>query len=211
MFITFEGIEGSGKTTQLKYIQAYFKSRGQECIVTREPGGTEIGKKIRSILLDPASKNICPVSELFLYMADRAQHVKELVIPAISAGKTVLCDRFFDATVVYQGYARGLDVKQIQRLHEVVLEGLKPDVTILLDLPTDIGLSRAWAQIDNGKRDSLESRFEKENLSFHKKVRAGYLELARLEPQRFRVIDATRQENKVRRDIIDAIPVSPDL
>lgn len=205
MFITFEGIEGSGKTTQLKYIQAYFKSRGQECIVTREPGGTEIGKKIRSILLDPASKNICPVSELFLYMADRAQHVKELVIPAISTGKTVLCDRFFDATVVYQGYARGLDVKQIQRLHEVVLEGLKPDVTILLDLPTDIGLSRAWAQIDNGKRDSLESRFEKENLSFHKKVRAGYLELARLEPQRFRVIDATRQENKVRRDIIDAI------
>jgi dTMP kinase len=211
MFITFEGIEGSGKTTQLKYIQAYFKSRGQECIVTREPGGTEIGKKIRSILLDPASKNICPVSELFLYMADRAQHVKELVIPAISTGKTVLCDRFFDATVVYQGYARGLDVKQIHRLHEVVLEGLKPDVTILLDLPPDIGLSRAWAQIDNGKRDRLESRFEKENLSFHKKVRAGYLELARLEPQRFRVIDATRQENKVRRDIIDAIPVSPDL
>ena len=205
MFITFEGIEGSGKTTQLKYIQAYFKSRGQECILTREPGGTEIGKKIRSILLDPASKIICPVSELFLYMADRAQHVKELVIPAISTGKTVLCDRFFDATVVYQGYARGLDVKQIQRLHEVVLEGLKPDVTILLDLPTDIGLSRAWAQIDNGKRDRLESRFEKENLSFHKKVRAGYLELARLEPQRFRVIDATRQENKVRRDIIDAI------
>jgi dTMP kinase len=131
MFITFEGIEGSGKTTQLKYIQAYFKSRGQECIVTREPGGTEIGKKIRSILLDPASKNICPVSELFLYMADRAQHVKELVIPAISTGKTVLCDRFFDATVVYQGYARGLDVKQIHRLHELVLEGLKPDVTIL--------------------------------------------------------------------------------
>ena len=205
MFITFEGIEGSGKTTQLKYIQAYFKSRGQECIVTREPGGTEIGKKIRSILLDPASKNIYPVSELFLYMADRAQHVKELVIPAISAGKTVLCDRFFDATVVYQGYARGLDIQQIVRMHELVLEGLKPDVTILLDLPPDIGLSRAWALIDNGKRDSVESRFEKENLSFHKKVRAGYLELARLEPQRFRVIDATREEDKVRRDIIDAL------
>jgi dTMP kinase len=205
MFITFEGIEGSGKTTQLKYIQAYFKGRGQECIVTREPGGTEIGKKIRSILLDPASKNICPVSELFLYMADRAQHVKELVIPAISAGKTVLCDRFFDATIVYQGYARGLDIELIHRLHEVVLEGLKPDVTILLDLTPDIGLSRAWALIDNGKRDSVESRFEKENLSFHKRVRAGYLELARLEPQRFRVIDATREESKVRRDIIDAI------
>jgi dTMP kinase len=205
MFITFEGIEGSGKTTQLKHIQAYLKSRGQECIVTREPGGTEIGEKIRSILLDPASKNICPISELFLYMADRAQHVKELVIPAISAGKTVLCDRFFDATIVYQGYARGLDIELIHRLHEVVLEGLKPDVTILLDLTPDIGLSRAWALIDNGKRDSVESRFEKENLSFHKRVRAGYLELARLEPQRFRVIDATREESKVRRDIIDAI------
>ena len=205
MFITFEGIEGSGKTTQLKYIKTHFEHRGQECIVTREPGGTEIGKKIRSILLDPASKNICPVSELFLYLADRAQHVKELVLPALAAGKTVLCDRFFDATVVYQGYARGLDVKQILKLHELVLEGLKPDVTILLDLPADIGLSRAWAQIDNGKRDDVESRFEKENLTFHKKVRAGYLELARLEPQRFRIIDATRDENKVRRDIIDVI------
>ena len=205
MFITFEGIEGSGKTTQIKYIQRYFKNRGQECIVTREPGGTEIGKKIRSILLDPASKDICSGSELFLYMADRAQHVNELVIPALSAGKTVLCDRFFDATVVYQGYARGFDIKQIHRLHELILEGLKPDVTILLDLPPDIGLSRAWAQIDNGRRDSAESRFEKENLSFHKRVRAGYLELARLEPQRFRVIDATREEDKVRRDIIDAI------
>ena len=205
MFITFEGIEGSGKTTQLKYIQTYFESRGQECIVTREPGGTEIGKKIRSILLDPASKNISPVSELFLYMADRAQHVKQVLIPAISAGKIVLCDRFFDATVVYQGYARGLEVKQILRMHELVLEGLKPDVTILLDLPPKIGLSRAWAQIDNGKRDGVESRFEKENLSFHKRVRAGYLELARREPQRFRIIDATRQEAKVRREIIDAI------
>ena len=205
MFITFEGIEGSGKTTQLKHVEAYFKRQGRECIVTREPGGTEIGKKIRSILLDPASKNMSPVSELFLYMADRAQHVKELLIPAISAGKTVLCDRFFDATVVYQGYARGLEVEQIHRLHELTLEGLKPDVTILLDLPPEIGLSRAWAQIDNGKRDDVESRFEKEKLSFHKKVRAGYLELARLEPQRFRIIDATREENEVRRDIIQAL------
>jgi dTMP kinase len=205
MFITFEGIEGSGKTTQLKYVQTYFESRGQACVVTREPGGTEIGNKIRSILLDPASKNICPVSELLLYLADRAQHVKELVIPALSAGKTVLCDRFFDATVVYQGYARGLDVERIHRLHEWVLEGLKPDVTILLDLPPDVGLSRAWAQIDNGKRDSVESRFEKENLDFHKRVRAGYLELARLEPRRFRIIDATQDEKKVRQGIIDAL------
>ena len=205
MLITFEGIEGSGKTTQLKHIEAYFKRQGRECIVTREPGGTEIGKKIRSILLDPASKNMSPVSELFLYIADRAQHVKELLIPAISAGKTVLCDRFFDATVVYQGYARGLEVEQIHRWHELILEGLKPDVTILLDLPPEIGLSRAWAQINNGKRDDVESRFEKEKLSFHKKVRAGYLELARLEPQRFRIIDATREEKEVRREIIQTL------
>ncbi len=205
MFITFEGIEGSGKTTQLKHIKKYFGRLGKNCVITREPGGTAIGKKIRSILLDPASKTICPMSELLLYMADRAQHLKELVVPALEAGKTVLCDRFFDATLVYQGYAREIDIKLIQRLHELTLDGFKPDVTILLDLPPEIGLSRAWGQLDNGKREKLESRFEKENLLFHQKVRDGYLELARFEPERFRIIDAVQEEEKVRRDIIKAL------
>lgn len=205
MFITFEGIEGSGKTTQLKHIEKHFRRLGKKCVTTREPGGTAIGKKIRSILLDPASDTICPMSELLLYMADRAQHLNELVMPALAAGKTVLCDRYFDATVVYQGCAREIDIKLIHRLHELILDDFKPDATILLDLPPEIGLSRAWSQIDNGKREKRESRFEKENLVFHQKVRDGYLELARLEPQRFRIIDAGREEDKVRRDIIKAI------
>ncbi|UCH20232.1 MAG: dTMP kinase [Deltaproteobacteria bacterium] len=205
MFITFEGIEGSGKTTQIKHIHRYYQRQGQSCVVTREPGGTEIGEKIRSILLDPQSNTLCPMSELLLYLADRAQHIKELVMPALAAGKTVLCDRFFDATVVYQGYARGVDTRLIHRLHELILEGFKPDATILLDLPPAIGLSRAWEQIDNGNRKSAESRFETEKLSFHEKVRAGYLELARREPERFHVIDANQEEDKVRRDIINAL------
>lgn len=205
MFITLEGIEGSGKTTQIKNICRFLENKGHDCVITREPGGTKIGKKIRSILLDPESKGMEPMAELLLYFSDRVQHVKKLINPALSAGKTVICDRYFDATMVYQGYARGLDVKLIARLHELVLEGLKPDITILLDLSPEIGLSRAWEQIDNGSRAGDETRFEKEALSFHQKIRAGYLELARLEPQRFRVIDASRGKNKVKTAIEDVL------
>ena len=205
MFITLEGIEGSGKTTQVKHVVAYLKTKGYDCIVTREPGATKIGKKIRSILLDPASQDLHPLAELLLYIADRVQHVKELIRPALSAGKAVICDRFFDATVVYQGYARGLDIGLINRMHHLILEGLKPDITILLDLAPEIGLSRAWQQIENGKRAGRETRFEEEALSFHQKVRAGYLELASLEPDRFRIIDASQDEDQVRKDIIAAL------
>jgi dTMP kinase len=205
MFITLEGIEGSGKTTQVKHIVAYLKTKGYDCVVTREPGATKIGKKIRSILLDPASQDLDPLAELLLYIADRVQHVKELITPALSAGKAVICDRFFDATVVYQGYARGLDIGLINRMHHLILEGLKPDITILLDLAPEIGLSRAWQQIENGKRAGRETRFEEEALSFHQKVRAGYLELASLEPDRFRIIDASQDEDQVRKDIIAAL------
>lgn len=197
MFITLEGIEGSGKTTQINHIDRFLENRGHACIVTREPGGTRIGEKIRSILLDPESKGMEPMTELLLYFSDRVQHVNKLINPALAEGKTVICDRYFDATLVYQGYARGLDMKLIRRLHELVLEGLKPDITFLLDLSPEIGLSRAWEQIDNGSRTGDETRFEKEALSFHQKIRAGYLEIARLEPRRFRVIDASEEKNKV--------------
>ena len=197
MFITLEGIEGSGKTSQINNICRFLENKGHVCVITREPGGTKIGRKIRSILLDPENKGMEPIAELLLYFSDRVQHVKELINPALSEGKTIICDRYFDATLVYQGYARGLDMKLITRLHELVLEGLKPDITILLDLSPEIGLSRAWEQIDNGSRTGDETRFEKEALSFHKKIRAGYLELARLEPQRFRVVDASQEKNKV--------------
>ena len=202
MFITLEGIEGSGKTTQIKHLSEFLQSKGHDCVITREPGGTKTGEKIRAILLDPESKDMDSLTELLLYMADRSQHIKKVVCPSLFSGKTVLCDRYYDATVVYQGFARGLDTGLINKLHELVFEDLKPDITILLDLPSETGLMRAWKQIENGSRTSLETRFEKETLSFHKKVRAGYLELARKEPLRFRIIDASNDENQVKNDII---------
>ncbi len=201
MFITLEGIEGSGKTTQLAYLAEFLDRRGHDCVITREPGGTKIGEKIRSILLDPESKGVEPLTELLLYTADRSQHINEVINPLLSVGKTVLCDRFFDATVVYQGFARGLDIRLINRLHQLICNDLKPDITILLDLEPDVGLSRAWKQINNGARNKIETRFEKEAFSFHEKVRAGYLKLAHLEPGRFYVIDAMQDEKKVRDDI----------
>jgi len=205
MFITLEGIEGCGKTTQINHLSTFFENRGQPCVVTREPGGTAIGKEIRSILLNPSNKDMVPRAELLLYMADRAQHIAALVKPRIAENSVVLCDRYFDATVVYQGFARGLDTRFIYELHRIVLEDFKPDLTILLDLSPRIGLARAWKQLDNGTRSGTESRFEEETLSFHEKVRAGYLELARLEPERFRIIDASGDENQVQKDIRAAL------
>jgi dTMP kinase len=136
-----------------------------------------------------------------LYAADRAQHLKEKIIPEPSSGKTVVCDRFFDATTIYQGFARGLDMELIQNLHHIVLDNLKPDLTILFDLPVKTGLSRAWEQIGEGSRSNVETRFEKETLAFHEKVRSGYLELARQEPDRIQIIDASHDEQKVYEDI----------
>ncbi len=201
MFITLEGIEGSGKTTQARYMLKLLQDRGYDCFMTREPGGTKIGEKIRAILLDPMSKKMDPLTELLLYNADRAQHIKEFINPLLSAGNTIICDRYYDATVVYQGFARELDIRLIKKLHELLFKDLKPDITILLDLPTEMGLSRAWKQINNGTRTSVETRFEEETLSFHEKVRSGYLELARLEPERFRIIDASKNEKQVQKEI----------
>ncbi|MCF8068655.1 MAG: dTMP kinase [Desulfobacterales bacterium] len=201
MFITLEGIEGSGKTTQMENMVAFLENRGHSCAVTREPGGTPIGRKIRSILLDPESKGMDPLTELMLYMADRAQHIKTVVLPAMKDGKIILCDRYFDATLVYQGMARGLDVDLINNLHNMVLDGLKPDITFLLDLPPEVGLSRAWKQINSGDRTGSETRFENEKLAFHEKVRAGYLELSRLEPDRYNVVDAVQSAELVQRSI----------
>jgi dTMP kinase len=201
MFISFEGIEGSGKTTNMRHAVRFLRDKGFDCVITREPGGTRIGEKIRAILLDPSSKEMNPLTELLLYTADRSQHIKELISPLLSAGKTVVCDRYYDATVVYQGYARGLDTALIHRLHRLLFENLKPDITLLLDLPPEVGLSRAWKQIDKGDRDRVETRFEEETLSFHKKVRSGYLEMARLEPERYRIIDASKEPDQVRKEI----------
>ena len=197
MFITLEGIEGSGKTTQIRRLVEFLEDKGVDCVTTRQPGGTQIGENIRSILLDPANSALEPLAELLLYMADRAQHINELIRPALKHGKTVVCDRYFDATMVYQGFARGLSIELIGKLHQLLFDDLKPDVTLLLDLSPQVGLERAWQQLNNGQRSGDESRFEAEAVAFHEKVRAGYLELARFEPERFRIIDAAQTQNEV--------------
>jgi dTMP kinase len=205
MFISFEGMEGSGKTSHIRSTAEFLRNRGHDCVITREPGGTRIGEKIRAILLDPLSKGMDPLTELLLYTADRAQHVSECVLPLLAAGKTVLCDRYFDATIAYQGYARGIDIGLLEKIHCLLFENLKPDLTILLDLPVEMGLARAWKQIDKGTRNYEETRFEEETLTFHKKVCFGYLEIARLEPERFCIIDASEKEQDVQEEIIKTL------
>ncbi|MCD6586507.1 MAG: dTMP kinase [Desulfobacteraceae bacterium] len=203
MLITLEGIEGSGKTTQIDYIASYFQKFGLDYIITKEPGGTVIGEKIRSILLDPGNINIHPMTELLLYAADRVQHIKELINPMIESGKIVICDRFYDSTTVYQGFTRGIDISLIQQLNRLVLEGLAPDMTFILDLNPEIGLKRAWKQINDGSRSESETRFENEKLQFHESVRNGYLALARQEPDRFVVVDASMDPVKVGEKILE--------
>ncbi len=201
MFITLEGIEGAGKTTQLDNMVVYLRSRGFVCHTTREPGGTVIGARIRGILLDPDHHGLDPYAELLLYMADRVQHMRSVILPRLAEGEVVLCDRFFDATLVYQGYARGLDRNLIRDLHRLVCQDLKPDLTLLFDLDPEVGLERAWREIDSGGRAGRESRFEQEKIDFHRRVRQGYLDLAGREPHRFRRIDAQRSPGKISEEI----------
>ena len=190
MFITLEGIEGSGKTTQIQAIARWLEAAGYECLTTREPGGTDIGGQIRRVLLRPENDDLAPGAELLLYMADRVQHLETVIRPALAAGKVVVCDRYFDATLVYQGYARGLDKAMIRQLHQLACNGLTPDLTFLLDLAPEAGLARAWQRIQSDRTHAQESRFEQEQLAFHRRVRDGYLDLARREPERFAVIAA---------------------
>ncbi len=205
MFITFEGIEGSGKTTQIELLIPVLEAKGYECISTREPGATRIGEKIRAILLDSSHTNMLPITELLLYEADRAQHLREVIEPALAANRVVVSDRFFDATTVYQGYARGFDLKLIEQMHDMVVGKMKPDLTLILDLPVDVGLKRAWQRISNQSNSVREDRFEKEDLVFHEKVRQGYLTLARLEPERIRVIDASRDPATAHKEIVEIV------
>lgn len=199
MFITLEGIEGSGKTTTLPYLVASLEAHGRSCMVTREPGGTDFGRQVRAILLDPDHHGLDPHAELLLYVADRVQHVREVIRPALARGEVVLCDRYMDATIVYQGVARKLGRDLILKLHELVLGELKPDVTLLFDLPVAVGLERAWRDLDRGERSRRESRFEQEQIAFHEAVREGYLQLAHMEPQRFAILDASADPQAVAR------------
>ncbi len=205
MFITLEGMEGSGKSTQIEMLIPVLEQKGYACLATREPGATTIGKKIREMLLDSSNSTIIPLTELLLYEADRAQHVHEVITPALEAGRIVISDRFFDATVVYQGYARGFDMEFIETIHNRVLADLRPQLTIILDLAVEVGLKRAWKRI-TGKAEGLqEDRFEKESLAFHEKVREGYLTLAKREPERFRIVDASKDPKGVHQEILDIV------
>lgn len=187
-FITFEGIEGSGKTTQLQYLENHLTGLGYQVVSTREPGGCSIADSIRALLLDPGNNRMIPRAELLLYSAARAQHVAEVIQPALSHGKIVLCDRFSDATTVYQGIGRGLDTEQLAVINRFAANDLVPDMTILLDYPAELGLQRARQRNLENKQE-IESRFEMESLDFHKKIRQGYLDLA-ADKKRSHVIDA---------------------
>lgn len=205
LFITFEGVEGSGKTTQIQRLKKYLTRKGIPCKVTREPGGPPISEKIRKILLDPDHREMLPLSELFLYEASRAQHIKEVIKPFLKKGGVVLCDRFNDATLAYQGYGRKIDCDLIQKLNRLSSQGIKPDLTLLLDCPSDLGLKRAL-QRNRISKNEKEGRFEKEKIQFHHRVRKGYLAIAKKEPRRVKVIDTRAGEEKVFekiREIVD--------
>lgn len=202
-FITFEGIEGSGKTTQLGHLDKYLQDLGYLTVVTREPGGCSISDTIRSLLLDPESKDMTSRTELLLYSAARAQHVVECIRPALDAGKIVLCDRFSDATSVYQGAGRGLDMKQLEQISAFAADGLSPDLTLLLDYPVEEGIQRARQRNSADEMES-EGRFELEALTFHQRIRDGYLDLAKHE-KRFQIIDALGDEVSVSKRIKDIV------
>ncbi len=200
-FISFEGGDGSGKTTQLNWLGDYLAGKGRICARTREPGGTKLGETIRQLLLEIGGEDMPAQTELFLYLADRSHHVHKMIRPALRSGQLVLCDRFTDSTLAYQGFGRGIDFGLLQRLNQFASAGINPDLTFLLDCPVELGLSRILR-----RADSREDRFEREKLEFHERVRNGFLELARQEPNRICVIDASRTANEVRegiRKIID--------
>jgi dTMP kinase len=197
MFITFEGIDGCGKSTQIRLLQQRLTDCGLQVTLTREPGGSDLGVRLRSMLLQQRSVNLTPLSELFLYLADRAQHVAEVIKPALARGEVVLCDRFADSTVAYQGYGRGLDTQLLDSLNQMAIAGCVPDLTLILDLPVETGLQRARARNDRDKQSRSEDRFEAESLAFHQRIREGYLLLAALHPKRCVVVQADRDLENV--------------
>jgi len=201
-FITSEGGDGTGKSTQIKALERHLAARGQSFVSTREPGGTPLGKLIRQALLEVGKQPIGSPTELFLYLADRAQHVQDVILPALDSAKLVLCDRYTDSTLAYQGYGRGIDLEVLRELNRIADRGVKPDLTLLFDCPVELGLSRTAKRLaDEGAGAGREDRFEREKVEFHERVRAGFLALARTEPERFRIIDASRSVVEVTQEI----------
>jgi dTMP kinase len=198
-FITFEGVDGSGKTTQFRMLAQWLRERGREVVETVEPGGTAIGRQIRKILLDPASADIQPRAELLLYFASRAQNVDQVIRPALEAGQTVLCDRFTDSTLVYQGCGRGLDTEVVRDLDRIACRGLKPDLTILVDVDAEVSLARAWAR--NEAQPHCETRMDDQAIEFHRKVYQAYHALAAAEPERVKVVDGSADMDEIEREV----------
>lgn len=194
-FITLEGTEGSGKSSQLGRIVEFFQERGEAVIATREPGGTEIADQIRRILVEAHGETLEPMAELLLYNASRIQHLSHVVRPALAEGKTVLCDRYTDATIAYQAYGRQLPLGTVGQINDWATGGLKPDLTLLLDCDPKIGIERSMNRLQ--AEASRETRFEEEALAFHQRVRKGYLELADHQKDRFAIIDANSTPDDV--------------
>jgi len=204
-WITFEGIEGSGKSTQVRRLADRVRQSGRALTVTHEPGGTELGARIRSLLLKPTPTPMGSLTELLLYTADRSQHLSEVILPALEAGENVLCDRYLDATLAYQGYGRQLGCEQVLELHRRAPLNRLPDRTLLFDLDVAIGLERARERNRAAGLDVTEGRFEDEAVEFHERVRQGYRELAAADTGRIRVIKAHKGPDEVERAVLGAL------
>ena len=200
-FITFEGVEGSGKTTQIRLAGEFLREKGLPVIMTQEPGGTPLGERIREILLNQGGFDISGEAEVFLFAAARAQHSDAVIRPALETGQVILCDRFSDATIAYQAYGRGLSLEAVREICRFASRGLSPRLTLLFDLPAEQGLERAFRRIAGREEDSREDRFEREHLDFHRRIREGYLAIAREEPGRVKIIDASRDIESTRREV----------
>jgi dTMP kinase len=202
-FITFEGMDGCGKTTQLRLLAQHLRDAGKAVVETVEPGGTDIGQQIRRILLDPANSAIHARTELLLYFASRAQNVEQVIRPALADGAVVLCDRFTDSTLVYQGCGRGLETSTVLELDRIACQGLKPDATVLIEIDPATSLARARRR--NQRTDSSESRIDEESFAFHDRVRRGYRALSESEPERFVAIDGRGSIGEVAAAIREAL------
>ena len=200
-FITFEGIEGCGKTTQICLLKDFLEKRDYSVIATREPGGTHIGDSIRRILLDSRNTAINIKTELLLYQASRAQHTKDVIRPALERGCIVLCDRFTDATLAYQGYAQEINRDLIEYLNQLTTDNLSPDLTIFIDCPVEIGLKRTKDRMETAKQGISENRFEKKRVAFHQTVRLGYLQIAEHNSSRVHIVDGREAPAVVHREI----------
>jgi len=199
-FLSFEGIEGCGKTTQIAILSEYLSKRSIPFTVTREPGGTAVGEGIRKILLNSETIHLTAASELLLFYASRSQNIAEKILPSLERGEVVICDRFYHASLAYQGYGRGIPLEFIHKLTDLVCGDHRPEITLLLDISPEIGLSRARAR--NEEKASNEGRFEKEDVDFYTKIRKGYLELAKQDPGHVKVIPADRGIEEIHRDIV---------